>query len=385
MGRWRGYESGQPACILFLYLGRRGALCQFTLQLAAASRFLQVQTGFLISTGNTSAPKMLGQYRSVAAIKTFDPMQPWSAVQNLRTARGCLRALVEQRRPTVVVNLLAHIWSPILACDLRRFGIPFVTVVHDAVGHPGDRSGFLARWFDVETRAADLVVTLSKSVARQIVSRRIASPKRIVSLFLPDLVYGTSLVPRRRKPNQRFKLLFFGRILKYKGLSLLLDALELLRRDGFKVDLGVAGAGDIDNERTRLAALEASVVNRWIEDDEVAPLFESFDAVVASHTECSQSGVVAAAYGSGIPVVATPVGGMVEQIVDGVTGVLAEAPGPEALARAIRRLATDHVLYAEICAGLPGTATNRSTRRFLDAMVTEVMPRLHSSGGEAHA
>ena len=51
--------------------------------------------------------------------------------------------------------------------------------------------------------------------------------------------------------------------IKYKGLSLLLDAIELLRAEGIHVHLGVAGAGDIADERGRLDALGAEVVNRW--------------------------------------------------------------------------------------------------------------------------
>ncbi len=49
--------------------------------------------------------------------------------------------------------------------------------------------------------------------------------------------------------------------------------------------------------------------------------------------------VVAAAYGAGLPVVATPVGGLAEQVVDGTTGVLARGSTSAAdFADAIRRL-----------------------------------------------
>ena len=51
-----------PGRIMFLYLGRRGALCQFTLQLAmAASRFEEIRSTFVISHANTLAPRFLAQ------------------------------------------------------------------------------------------------------------------------------------------------------------------------------------------------------------------------------------------------------------------------------------------------------------------------------------
>ena len=46
-------------------------------------------------------------------------------------------------------------------------------------------------------------------------------------------------------------------------------------------DLGVAGAGDIGELRGRLAALDAEVVNRWLDDDEIAPLLARYDLTAA--------------------------------------------------------------------------------------------------------
>jgi glycosyltransferase involved in cell wall biosynthesis len=83
-------------------------------------------------------------------------------------------------------------------------------------------------------------------------------------LFHPDLHYESSSSVRRRAVGDPLRLLFFGRILKYKGLPLLIDAVEKLRAEGVPVHLGVAGTGNIRHERSRLEALQAEVVNRWI-------------------------------------------------------------------------------------------------------------------------
>lgn len=79
---------------------------------------------------------------------------------------------------------------------------------------------------------------------------------------------------------------------------------------------GRYGAGNIGDERSRLAALRADVINRWVSDHEVGPLFARYDAVALSHIEASQSGVAATAFGNRMPVVAVPAGGLVEQVVD---------------------------------------------------------------------
>jgi glycosyltransferase involved in cell wall biosynthesis len=160
--------------------------------------------------------------------------------------------------------------------------------------------------------------------------------------------------------------------MKYKGLPLLLDAVELLRREGLDLKLGVAGAGNLQSERSRLAVLGAEVINRWIDDDEVGPLLARYDAVALSHIEASQSGVAATAFGNGMPVVGMPVGGLVEQIVDGRTGVLAQRMTVRAFADAIRRLASEPGLYDGIVDHLRGSAENRSMQRFLDQIIAEV-------------
>jgi glycosyltransferase involved in cell wall biosynthesis len=251
-----------------------------------------------------------------------------------------------------------------------------VTIIHDAIRHPGDPAGLIHWWLRTEARSADLVITLSQCVATQLINGNFAASKNVIPLFLPDLCYGAAAGVRRRDVNAPFKLLFFGRILSYKGLPMLLDAVELLHREGLRVHLGVVGAGNIKQYFARLKALDASVLNRWVEDSELASLLEDYDAVVCPHIECSQSAVVAAAHGSSVPVVGVPVGGMPEQIIDGLTGVLAKQPSARAFANAIRRLATDEALYERIRASLRTSADERSMHRFATMMLSAIRPRL---------
>ena len=77
------------------------------------------------------------------------------------------------------------------------------------------------------------------------------------------------------------------------------------------------------------------------------------------------------AFGACMPVVCTPVGGMVDQVVDGKTGVLATGVTAAALADAIRRLAVDQGLCVKISAYLRQTSSDRSMTRFLDQLLAE--------------
>jgi len=165
------------------------------------------------------------------------------------------------------------------------------------------------------------------------------------------------------------RLLFFGRMMDYKGLPLFVAALDELRTKGLIIDVTVAGEGDLKGQQQRLDSLGVAVVNRWLRDDELSSLLATHDAVVLTHIEASQSGCAAAALGSGLPVIATPVGGLVEQIIHEVNGLVAQRVDAAAVARQIARMATEPALYRGLAHGVARQQQARGMRGFLDNML----------------
>lgn len=199
---------------------------------------------------------------------------------------------------------------------LRRACVPVVVVVHDADIHPGDGLPFQMRLQRRLAREADGLVALSAHVAAELHRQGLAGGQGGKPLFrasLPPLVFGP-LPPPPLAHGGRLRLLSFGRLLPYKGLDLLYDALTLL---GARSDLEVrvVGSGPQSEVLARLAALPAvAVENRWVPEAEVGDLLAWADAIVLSHREASQSGVAAAAIAARRWVVATRVGGLAEQL-----------------------------------------------------------------------
>ena len=165
----------------------------------------------------------------------------------------------------------------------------------------------------------------------------------------------------------------------YKGLPLLLDAIELLRSDGCNIELGIAGAGELGALAPRLRAIGAEVDNRWIPDHEVGQILNRYHVVACPHLEASQSGVAAAAFGHCMPVIATPIGGLPEQVVDQVTGLLAARVSSLAFAESVRQLAETPGLYDQISTSLCETAEDRSMKRFLELITEEVVSNANGS------
>ena len=136
-------------------------------------------------------------------------------------------------------------------------------------------------------------------------------------------------------------LLFFGYVRPYKGLSVLLNALPLLKTSG--IQLVIAGECYEDKQKylnlLRVLRLEDRVLflDKYIPNEEVRIYFAAADLVVLPYRSATQSGIVQVAYAFGVPVVVSAVGGIPEIVQDGETGLLVPPDRPGQLAGAIDR------------------------------------------------
>ena len=226
-------------------------------------------------------------------------------------------------------------------------GVPSMGLVHNAIGHeprPGERA--LARY--ALSPCAGLV-TLSERVASDvealglgaIPSRRVAHPA--YRQFGGPLARGEARRALGLPPEAPI-LLFFGFVRAYKGLSVLLDAMPILR--GSLPDARLVVAGEFYDD---LAPYEAQVARLGLAEavrieDGYAPaervrlLFSAADLVVQPYVSATQSGVAQVAFGLGRPVLTTDVGGLAEAVGEGGMVVPPQAPRPlaEAAARFFR-------------------------------------------------
>jgi glycosyltransferase involved in cell wall biosynthesis len=145
--------------------------------------------------------------------------------------------------------------------------------------------------------------------------------------------------------EQEQVLLFFGLIAPYKGLKHLVAALPMALRANPRLRLVIAGKvkeghGDYWNHiqhDLRDPALAAHLIMRieHIPDDDIEPYFKAADVLVMPYEDIYQSGVLLLAYSFGLPVIATDVGALREDIVEGRTGLICRAKDPADIARAI--------------------------------------------------
>lgn len=158
------------------------------------------------------------------------------------------------------------------------------------------------------------------------------------------------------QPSDEEFVLGFGRWIPYKNLHLVIEAADLA---GLPVK--IAGRGP-DASRIRAAASRAKVPVQIIEspdDETLRRLYQQARCLVFPTVE--DFGIVPVeAQAAGTPVVAPAAGGVLDTVVDGVTGFLTPDESPAELARAIGR-----------CRSLAPAACRTNAERFSTARFEE--------------
>jgi len=142
--------------------------------------------------------------------------------------------------------------------------------------------------------------------------------------------------------GQPVRILLFGSLQRYKGLDILLDAIEATRMSFELVVAGRCIDPSLRAELTaRIAAHPKSGVIDWqegyVEEQDVPALFIEADMLVLPYRRIDQSGVLFQAYRFGLPVVATKVGSF-EDYVGPERGEICEPDDAASLRTAMERL-----------------------------------------------
>lgn len=341
--------DGDRLRVLLWHWGRHGGGPSYTLELA---RKLKMDPSIDL---HLSLSRQSELYEASAALGLpCHAVDTYSSVPSAILALGRLPAVQRRFRDYLVRNriqvvdcTMMHLWNCWMLPAIAAAGARYVLTIHDALLHPGERNRLRMALMSREIARADTVITLSEHVRNQVIEVHGVAPDRIH--VVPHGVFGGSGATARRLPptGRPFRLLFFGRILPYKGLGLLLEAYRHLRKAA-DVELAIVGSGDITPYRSQLEGLPGvTIENRWIAEEEIPGIFAQADAVVTPYVEASQSGVIATAFGVGLPVVSTPVGGLVEQLRHGKAGLIADGVDASSLTNALRRLLEEPGLYEQ--------------------------------------
>jgi glycosyltransferase involved in cell wall biosynthesis len=254
----------------------------------------------------------------------------------------------------IVVRYWLPFMGPALGTILRRVRrnrkTKIIAITDNVLPHekrPGDQS--FTKYF---LKSCDAFVTMSDAVMNDLRQFELTKPAQKVVHPLYDN-FG-EIVPKelaRKELSERLNLkivpgekiiLFFGFIRKYKGLDILLRAMDDpgIRKSGIRLLI----AGEFYEDKNMYARLieqlnikdELILKTDFIPDTEVQYYLCAADAVVQPYRHATQSGVTPLAYHFEKPMIVTNVGSFAEQVINEETGLVTTAE-PTALAGAILR------------------------------------------------
>jgi len=318
---------------------------------------IQVGPGLSVRGGVSTVERLIYDYvgakLTVRHVTTMEdgplPMKLWVFFKAVRE----LRVALADPQPFVVHIHLASRGSTlrktILAWMTLRAHRPLVVHAHGSTFDEffDTLPKFVQRTFSRTFSRADRFVVLS-SQWRDFYVNRCGLPRERVAV----LINPTPLPPvlPDRSARECVQFVFLGRIGARKGPFDLLRAFRALP-PAVRERARLVFAGDGEVEALRRAARDlgsAVTVHSWLDRAQLAALLAASDAFVLPSYHEGVPMALLEAMAHGLPVIATPVGGIPDAMTANVEGILV-VPGDEsALTGALRRLIEDESLRLEM-------------------------------------
>jgi glycosyltransferase involved in cell wall biosynthesis len=236
----------------------------------------------------------------------------------------------------------------------RKMGVPLVVTYHaDASETSGSRLRnqlqiFYNRYLLPRVlEEADIIITTSESYMKE--SHHLEGYQEKIRV-IPNGInleeFQTALTKRECRerlglPLDKVIILFFGNLVPYKGTDILLKAFSKVHNDYDDVMLLYVGRGPLKGELQSLSqelGLEDDVVFAgYVDDPDKAIYYQAADIFsLPSVNRAEAFGIVnLEAMASGLPIVASRLGGILDLVQEGGNGILFKPEKVEELARAL--------------------------------------------------
>lgn len=258
----------------------------------------------------------------VEMVRCINSINPCSWIRTARMIRGAQPDLV-------IVRYWMPFMAPALGTIARRCSCPVVALADNILPPKSHFYDFwLTRYF---LKSIDSVVYMSAKVGEELTQfhfkgTKAFTPHPVYDIY-GDKVSKSEAAARLGLSEAPDYVMFFGFILDYKGLDLLLAAwadLPMKVRQGRKLLV----AGEFYEPRQKYdeliaglgIATEVIIRDSYIAETDVRFYFSLADVVVQPYKTATQSGITQVAYHFSTPMIVTDVGGLAEIVTNGKVG-----------------------------------------------------------------
>ena len=324
--------------ILVNYLGKTNSGPIIAYEMAKGFANCGHDVSVLLSTEVSNKEQWLSfqGFKKVVFIETYNTKIQF-AMRSIKMIFGLKRYLLKKfhnEKFDVILNPMHHLWSTFV-CNCFS-GARVITVCHDPISHEGE-NGIETHLTKKLMKMSDDIIVLSRKFIPIIKNKYNLDEEHIFYMEHGLLETYRNCAQYNEDPvykDGNWNFLFFGRIEEYKGVNILIEAFNKLSHDRNDVYLYILGKGDIKYPYES----ESRIIlrNGYIPDEEIAQYFDNDRVIVVlPYISASQSGVVAIAADFMNVVIASDVGGLSEQLMDGKVGIFVKPNDSDSLYKAM--------------------------------------------------
>jgi phosphatidylinositol alpha 1,6-mannosyltransferase len=329
------------------------------------------------------APRCPGAPQQAAdADLTVVPSIPMPRYPQLRLALvrdGDVRKVVRRFAPDLVHSATEFLIGRAGQREALRAGVPSVSSYHTdfakytaAYGMPWLREPVMRSIVRFHQRARR-TYTPGRPAAGDLAARNVEHVEvwgRGVDIETFNPAKRDASLRQRLGIEGRFTFLHVSRLAPEKGTDIVVAAYkracQILPPDSTR--LVIAGEGPAEAALRAAAPPHAIFLGFVDRATELPGLYASCDAFCFASLTETLGLVILEAMACGLPVLATPAGGVADHLRDGVNGLAFPARSADALAQAMVRVATDDTLHATLSRGARQTAEALSWEEELDRL-----------------
>lgn len=322
--------------VLVITLLKKGGMVHYTAQLTN-SLVDNVHINLIVPTGCNE--EYFDDKINLKTIQT-PPQGKWLSFDQFNIFK--LFKLIKDIDPDIIHISGNYVWVIGLFFFFKIKKYPIVVTLHDINAHYGENTFInkLTNYFYL--KIANYVFVHGESLKKELLEKGFENDNVSV-IKHGDYSFFTNYSDK--EITEDGSILFFGRIEDYKGLEYLLKSVPLIKKEVDNLNIIIAGRGNLTKYTDLIKGNEnLEVINKYIEDDQVAELFQRASIVAMPYIEGSQSGIIPIAYSFKKPVVVTDVGSIPEVVDDGITGFVVPPRDVKALAEALINLLKDDAL-----------------------------------------
>lgn len=318
-----------------------------------------------------------------------------------RNIRRLAEVIERENIELVHARSRAPAWSARAAA--REVGVPFVTTFHGTYNFGTGLMGDLKKRYNAVMTDADAVIANSNFIASHIAQNYgVSGPKvHVVPRGIDTASFDAEgfnpnrmieVATRWRVPDDNMVVLLPGRLTRWKGQLLFIEALAQLKSQRGADNFNVTGllVGSDQGRESYRKELEDQIEEKGLGGnvqivghcDDMPAAYMLSDVVVSASTDPEAFGrVIAEAQAMGRPVVVANHGGAAEQVIDGVTGWRFAPGNPKEFADSLEIALT---LDVDARAELATHASAHARTHYAKTGMCAATLRIYASVFEAH-